>query len=296
MPVLPLVLGGDDLTVICAGSISLAFTEAYLTAFEEVTRASELLGGGLTACAGVAVVKPHFPFSAAYDLAEELTKEAKKTVKRYAPRSSGQPRPRASAFSFHVQYDSGGSDPEHLRERMQVPPGAADLAAEPDRKKRRKLRALLYAQPYVVTRDMREPWTQGRHWDDLVRRAAALIDTVDQPDGVQESGERKLPTSQMHDLRDALFAGRDGADGRFRQLLRHYHDRGLNLFAAPATPADTADGETTDPDTASLFWRINADEPPVTGLLDAMNAVQLMGDPAATGASATGASATGASV
>ncbi len=255
-----------------------------------MTRASELLGGGLTACAGVAVVKPHFPFSAAYDLAEELTKEAKKTVKRYAPRSSGQPRPRASAFSFHVQYDSGGSDPEHLRERMQVPPGAADLATEPDRKKRRKLRALLYAQPYVVTRDMREPWTQGRHWDDLVRRAAALIDTVDQPDGVQESGERKLPTSQMHDLRDALFAGRDGADGRFRQLLRHYHDRGLNLFAAPATPADTADGETTDPDTASLFWRINADEPPVTGLLDAMNAVQLMGDPAATGASATGAS------
>ncbi|WP_322750327.1 MULTISPECIES: Cas10/Cmr2 second palm domain-containing protein [unclassified Frankia] len=299
MPVLPLVLGGDDLTVICAGSISLAFTEAYLTAFEEVTRAHALLGdgltgGGLTACAGVAVVKPHFPFSAAYDLAEELTKEAKKTVKRYAPRSSGQARPRASAFSFHVQYDSGGSDPEHLRERMQVPPGAADLAAEPDRKKRRKLRALLYAQPYVVTRDMREPWTQGRHWDDLVRRAAALIDTVDEldggVDGAQESGERKLPTSQIHDLRETLFAGRDAADGRFRQLLRHYQDRGLTLFAAPDTPPDTPDGETTNPDTASLFWRISADEPPITGLLDAMNAVQLMGDPAATGAPATGTS------
>ncbi|WP_239375999.1 hypothetical protein [Frankia sp. Cj5] len=312
MPVLPLVLGGDDLTVICAGSISLAFTEAYLTAFEEETRNKDVLGGGLTACAGVAVVKPHFPFSAAYDLAEELTKEAKKTVKRYSlgdeqaegsrtaepsDRTRPRPRPRASAFSFHVQYDSGGSDPEHLRERMRVPPGAADLAAEPDAKKRPKLRALLYAQPYIVTRDMREPWTRGRHWDDLIRRAAALIDTVDEPDSAQESGERKLPTNQMHDLREALFSGRDVADGRFRQLLRHYHDyhdRGLALFAADGSAPDglTAgppDGPTVDPETASLFWRISARgldsgqpcdiaEPPVTGLLDAMNAVRLMGD------------------
>ncbi|WP_239331863.1 hypothetical protein [Frankia sp. CiP3] len=314
MPVLPLVLGGDDLTVICAGSIALAFTKAYLTAFEEETRNKDVLGGGLTACAGVAVVKPHFPFSAAYDLAEELTKEAKKTVKRYSlddeqaegsrsaepsdrTRPRPRPRPRASAFSFHVQYDSGGSDPEHLRERMRVPPGAADLTAEPTAGpgavREPELRALLYAQPYVVTRDMREPWTQGRHWDDLIRRTAALIDTVDEPDSAQESGERKLPTNQMHDLREALFSGRDVADGRFRQLLRHYrdyHDRGLALFAADGSAPD---GPAVDPETASLFWRINArgldsgmdngqpydiTEPPVTGLLDAMNAVRLMGD------------------
>ncbi|WP_162233262.1 Cas10/Cmr2 second palm domain-containing protein, partial [Protofrankia coriariae] len=364
VPVLPLVLGGDDLTVICTGSVALAFTEAYLVAFEEATRdhpdIRQQAPDGLTACAGVAVVKPHFPFSAAYDLAEELTKEAKKTVKRYsvphgpsadgsvddpvdgsaapdtpsaAPggarqsRSRTRIRPRASAFSFHVLYDSGGSDPAHLRDRMRVAPGAADIAAEPDPSRRRELRALLYAQPYVVTRDMREPWTLGRHWDDLARRVAALTATVDPAAGTDTSrtgasrtgasgtgidptagaDDRKLPASQMHDLREALFSGRDAADGRFRQLLARYRDRGLDLFAGPGSPNGLGSRGSSDvPDSSgardgsaagtvaaggdeSLFWRISDQglldgqpgqviEPPVTGLLDAMNAVHLMGD------------------
>ncbi len=314
VPVLPLVLGGDDLTVICTGSVALAFTEAYLTAFEEETRGNKVIGrtapDGLTACAGVAVVKPHFPFSAAYELAEELTREAKKAVKRYSladgPADSSadgsqpgdarttdapehpRPRPRASAFSFHVLYDSGGSDPAHLRDRMKVPPGAADLTAEPDPEKQRELRALLYAQPYVVTPRPRlgdAPWTRGRHWNDLLRRTAALTDTLEATNGPDEAGDRKLPASQMNDLREALFSGRDVADSRFRQLLRHYRDRGLDLFTADGAP----DGGAHSPDTASLFWRVRdrglidgrpADitEPPVTALLDAMNAVHLMGD------------------
>ncbi len=312
VPVLPLVLGGDDLTVICAGSVSLAFTEAYLIAFEEATGADPVIRkhapDGLTACAGVAVVKPHFPFSAAYDLAEELTQEAKKTVKRYsvgqepsaAPDAPGEPerprprprprtRPRASAFSFHVLYDSGGSDPGHLRDRMKVAVGAADIEAGRDPEKRPKLRALLYAQPYVVTRDMREPWTVGRHWDDLARRVAALTATFDSADGTDEAGERKLPTSQMHDLREALFSGRDAADGRFRQMLARYHDRGLGLFVGSGTGNRAGSGELPTGNNASLFWRISdrglvdgqpgqVTEPPVTGLLDAMSAVHLMGD------------------
>lgn len=45
LPLLPLVLGGDDLTVICDGTVALPFTERYLTLFKEYARADERVGG-----------------------------------------------------------------------------------------------------------------------------------------------------------------------------------------------------------------------------------------------------------
>lgn len=87
LPIFPLILGGDDLTVICDGKLALPFTECFLKEFKIATRHHKaiapiarvaLKGDRLSACAGVAIVKPHFPFSVAYELAESLAKSAKK--------------------------------------------------------------------------------------------------------------------------------------------------------------------------------------------------------------------------
>ncbi|HCF61177.1 MAG TPA: hypothetical protein DFS52_24665, partial [Myxococcales bacterium] len=73
LPLRPLVLGGDDFTVILPARHAIAFTEHFLSKFEEQTlAATDALGGGFKACAGIALVKPGFPFHAAYDLAEAL--------------------------------------------------------------------------------------------------------------------------------------------------------------------------------------------------------------------------------
>lgn len=88
IPIRPVVLGGDDMTVIIRGDLAIAYTEAYLKAFEKNTgqklgkilEESKVFPDGrtwLTACAGVAFVKSSFPFYYAYDLAEELCTEAK---------------------------------------------------------------------------------------------------------------------------------------------------------------------------------------------------------------------------
>jgi len=77
-PFRPLVLGGDDLTVIVQAQHALAFTACYLEAFEqEAEQRSDALGGPLQACAGIALVKPGFPFHAAHRLAEELCQHGK---------------------------------------------------------------------------------------------------------------------------------------------------------------------------------------------------------------------------
>jgi hypothetical protein len=80
----PIVLGGDDFTAIVHGRFALPFTERLLRRFEEATSAVERrrdLGDGLTACAGVAFVKPGWPFHAAYALSESLCRAAKAALR-----------------------------------------------------------------------------------------------------------------------------------------------------------------------------------------------------------------------
>ncbi len=243
-PVLPLILGGDDLTVVCDGHAALPFTAAFLQAFEN--RTAVLLHPKekqLTAAAGVAVVKQHYPFSSAYQLADELTDEAK-CVKAKA---TG-----ASALSFHVLYDSAATGLDDLRARTTLPGG--------DR---------LVAQPYIITGNDNAGWADGRRWSDLLARVTALRGTVDPTDGDSDRG-RALPRSQTHTLRAGLYLGRDTADGRFQLLRNRYSRSGLSALAANS-------------ERWSLFWEEGGVH--ITGLLDAMDAEEFIGDRDETAAS-----------
>ncbi|MBN2394704.1 MAG: hypothetical protein JXR84_28490 [Anaerolineae bacterium] len=76
LPFRPLVFGGDDTTFVCDGRLGLTLAVAYLEAFEDATQGLEIRQR--YACAGIAVVKSHYPFARAYALSQELTKNAKK--------------------------------------------------------------------------------------------------------------------------------------------------------------------------------------------------------------------------
>src|SRR5579883_966103 len=80
LPFRPIVFGGDDVTFVCDGRLGLSLATMYLQEFENRTAAAKLGedGSGLTACAGIAIVKSHYPFARAYELAAELTESAKK--------------------------------------------------------------------------------------------------------------------------------------------------------------------------------------------------------------------------
>ncbi len=144
IPVVPVILGGDDATVITDATYALPFTEKFLTAFEEETGKDELLkylgpesrrgkgegaksgaenagnndengnpkstgkkqGGPMTAAAGIAIVRRKFPFHIAYDLAERLIKSAKALGKTKGAE--------CSTLNFHVLFDSTVLDPDEL--------------------------------------------------------------------------------------------------------------------------------------------------------------------------------------
>lgn len=74
LPIRPIVLGGDDLTLICDGRIALDLTVKYL----QVAQTQTLADDSPYYCkAGVCIVKRHFPFYPAYQLSLQLSSSAK---------------------------------------------------------------------------------------------------------------------------------------------------------------------------------------------------------------------------
>ena len=115
-PVVPVLVGGDDLTVYVEGKFAIPFAESYVRHYEQLTGEDELLkqlavvagaetAGPLTASAGVAIVGRNFPFHIAYDLAEGLVSRGKKLGKK-------KETVPCSTIDFHVLRDATVLDPD----------------------------------------------------------------------------------------------------------------------------------------------------------------------------------------
>jgi hypothetical protein len=265
IPLVPLILGGDDLTVVCDGRYALQFTEKFLTRFEYysqnpvelpvvgasriiIDRATKHLSvDRLSACAGITVMKKHFPFAVAYHLAEELIKSAK-TVKDTI-KKEGKTIP-CSAIDYHILYDSSGVDLKSIRTTLEI------------------LNPLtrLYCRPYVVSEPLWYPehkaWIDRHHWTKLTERVRALR--------AKEDDKYLLPNSQMHDLREGLFLGHAGANARYRLIRNRYLDKNISVLEG---------------DSNSLFWEelkkpqeSDSEKIQTTGLLDAMDAASFWED------------------
>jgi len=77
LPFRPIVFGGDDVTFVCDGRLGLSLAIEYIQRLEHHAQDLPDGKGKLTACAGIAIVKAHYPFARAYALADELRKLAK---------------------------------------------------------------------------------------------------------------------------------------------------------------------------------------------------------------------------
>jgi len=262
IPLIPLILGGDDLTVICDGRYAIPFTHKFLIEFEKETTISQIgvgniiaevaekaLGvGRLSACAGIAVIKPHFPFSVAYKLAESLmrsAKEVKKVVQHPEQTTEKTPYP-CSALDFHILYDSSDVELEQIRKKIEL-----------------DNQTLLYRRPFVVTPvetlqgEENQKWAEFYHWKHLIDRIKVLK-------AKDKDGKYKLPNSQTHDLRSGLsLLGQQGADARYKLIRDRYKDVGIEILAGGKD---------------SLFQPDPINGKQTTALIDAIDASAFLGD------------------
>lgn len=106
IPIRPIVLGGDDFTVICRADLALDYVTKFIEEFESKNKAYNL-----TACAGIAYIKSSFPFYYGYELAESLCSAAKKDTKKF---NKDCP---ASCIQFHKVQDSFIEDYQDIVKR-----------------------------------------------------------------------------------------------------------------------------------------------------------------------------------
>lgn len=129
-PIRPIILGGDDLTVIIRADLAFAFTQTFLKHFEEQSeklfKPLKLEGfeHGLTACAGIAYIKNSYPLHYGLDLADQLCSDAKKMVKAsntdgllIDPKYNQMPK---SALSFYKVQESFIDDFKTLKDRTLI--------------------------------------------------------------------------------------------------------------------------------------------------------------------------------
>lgn len=69
LPIRPIVIGGDDVTFVCAAKLALNYTEHFIR---------YMLEEGIDTCAGIAILGTSYPFFRGYELSEELCAAAKK--------------------------------------------------------------------------------------------------------------------------------------------------------------------------------------------------------------------------
>lgn len=113
IPIRPIVLGGDDFTVVCRADVAIPLVTNFLRFFEQETHkrmASDILTpkngfkfDRLTACAGIAYIKDSYPFYYGYHLAESLCEAAKSDAKSDDRKVNGLA---PSCLMFHKVQDS----------------------------------------------------------------------------------------------------------------------------------------------------------------------------------------------
>ena len=140
-PIRPVVLGGDDITVIVRADLAIGFTKALLENIEKETsrlfisemNLKDVPEEVLTACAGVAVVSSGHPFLAAQNMAEGMCQYAKKIAKKR------KEKPYPSLMSFSVitstvdeAFESEYREREHrTKDKRQDKQGQGEQSDEP---------------------------------------------------------------------------------------------------------------------------------------------------------------------
>ena len=216
IPMRPIVLGGDDLTVVCRADLALPFVKAFLEEFERCTcaklgtilRNGHVFSNGedyLTACAGVAYIKSSYPFYYGYQLAEALCSQAKKDAKKDLA-ERGLPK---SCLSLYKVQDSFVESLDEMQIREKEPCDG---------------NSFVFGPYYTAPTDGR--WTV----DSLMKKAAELGE--DKESNAVKSGLRRWMT-EMH----------AGGSDRAKQLRKRLLDMtSKKKFVKEVTEGEERDG------------------------------------------------------
>lgn len=133
VPLRPLVMGGDDFTIIVRADLALAFVHLFVKAF---TRETAKIGSPLSLGVGMVVIPASYPFARAFTLVDGLLEKAKHLTLK--------DNPRPSSIDYLVLTEEVEDDISLIRERLYRGNDGALLTAKPLRLEDDTLRKFLF--------------------------------------------------------------------------------------------------------------------------------------------------------
>lgn len=110
-PLRPLILAGDDITYISNAFIGIESAKIFI---ERLSKSNVIIEGvelgNLNACAGAAIVKKGYPFIKAYELSEQLCKNAKKVLVEKEGKN-------LTVIDFHIAQGEIVGDIDYIRKK-----------------------------------------------------------------------------------------------------------------------------------------------------------------------------------
>lgn len=215
IPIRPVVLGGDDFTVICRASFALEYAEAFIREFE--AQALKQTGEKLTCCAGIAFIKSSFPFYYGYNLAEELCSAAKKASKKEAEIRGLDYIP--SSLMFHKVQDSFVVDYKLIEKRELTPYKGHSWNCG----------------PYYINKERKE----------ADKDLTGLITTNVLTNYVEQlaNDDKNVVKSKIRQWMSAMHESPNYAEQLARRAMDVLSDDSKDLFKCITSPAYTIEGE-----------------------------------------------------
>ena len=221
LPFRPIVFGGDDVTFVADGRLGLELAATYLTELRNAPLLTDQQP--LYACAGVAVAHVHFPFSRVYELADELTSQAKSLTKAKNDRSM-------VGLDWHFSTSGIIEDLERIRQREYRAENDGNLLLRPVTLGQTDTGWRSYETFRYLTDRFKhhESWEGRRNKVKALRQALRegadavsqfrvsynmdLLPGLDQPPGMAVTGWADISDSESTDLRCGYFDAIEAMD------------------------------------------------------------------------------------
>lgn len=196
LPIRPIILNGDDVTFVCEGHLGIALAVDFLQRIGKRTLGTGDLEQNASACAGVCLIKPHYPFWRGCQIAEELCHSAKMHSKIEAEDAAP-----GSWLDVHVQFSGMVDSLERVRTDWYQVPGMAEPEAREYGSKQIK-RYNLLARPWNIS----GPKGKGMEWREFDNMFCSMT-----------KSEERWPRSRLKQLRHAFSISEEAATEYVRE-------------------------------------------------------------------------------
>jgi len=203
----PIIVGGDDFTVMCSAEYALPYMKSYLKHFEEETE--KLLSSlqikkftKLTACAGIAFMHEHMPFYYGYNMAEMLCDAAKKDAK--TPERTPEDGIAPSCLLFHMVQDDFVTSYDDIIRRELSPTDTISYQFGPyyleNQVNRSKIDTIISLLDRISQREANPVKTGLRRWQTLIadKKDKEAIQLLNRMRKVATKDNKKLIEDIMH--------------------------------------------------------------------------------------------------